>query len=517
MPNYSNIEDVTIFEQGDSRTFCLGSDSSLAYLNFNGETINYQKDTKGETMEHSLIGCKILDEQGNVKSFADATDARLYYLDIEGKKRKYLLEGENGFNLYKVVEYEEVEAGLRFKSVTFSNTIVKRNDWETDETTEEAHPEADITLINKNKDAKKFSDTEWINEEHNVGIWLDDWDDWLVWGTNIVSIDEFEPYIYEQDFNQNSTSLHWNDNYTGEYYMTQDCVVETEEVEAVFKLKVQKVASIDENGQFIFDEEILDFVGYDKVPVEGSVYVGVNERLIGNSIKKILNLSPWFQFKADGSLSATLNDEAYDGINIINRYGEEIDTFEFQTSTINNKNVTTLYKHQDDTIVTNIDLEDLGNEFTVMGYFYRTSDERPAFFAGNYDYHFGVDGNGDTFDMWAGNSYDWGIIESDSHDGRSDVEVDLNTWYHVAYSYSLSARKYTLFINGVKVKELSGGNFERRKLEHSENAYLIFGRWGSEDYPNSGHGFGLGGNFYDMRIYKEALDADSIKEVMSDI
>ena len=85
-------------------------------------------------MNFENLSDKIIDDQGNVKSIAGGQDARLYYIDVEGKRKKYILEGEDSTSGILIVEGENLKIGgvnedntPKFTNVEINGEVVKTN------------------------------------------------------------------------------------------------------------------------------------------------------------------------------------------------------------------------------------------------------------------------------------------------------------------------------------------------------------------------------------------------------
>jgi len=133
-------------------------------------------------------------------------------------------------------------------------------------------------------------------------------------------------------------------------------------------------------------------------------------------------------------------------------------------------------------IRTNVQLEDIADGFTIITQVRPTENARFGLLAAqDSDLRIGVDTNGGTWNIWAGNG-GWNILQADSgysgneldSSGRSEAQVKYGEFQTVIYTHS--GTSWDLYVDGVhvlhKVREgriAMGGN-------------LTFNRWGNGGY-----------------------------------
>ena len=235
------------------------------------------------------------------------------------------------------------------------------------------------------------------------------------------------------------------------------------------------------NGEWSFSEAETDFTGFEQTPTLGDVYAALGSELIGGAIDSTL---PLLLMPLNGDTSATSR-----GLPISPTLVANIDFDSYGAVFAGSR------------IELPIDVKFFQGDATICFRVYQTGSSRCGYFAATADHLLGIDSNGGTYNIWAGND-GWNIIESDSGYGRSDVEVKLNQDVHLAYVHSRTGR-YQLYVNGVLAKEIT----DSRVIGGGKN--LRFGAWGTVSY-------GYNGKMRDVRVYSKALSAEQILKIANE-
>ena len=237
------------------------------------------------------------------------------------------------------------------------------------------------------------------------------------------------------------------------------------------------------DGEWSFSEAETDFDGFEQTPALGGVYAVIGNKLIGDAVDKTM---PLLLMPLNGNTSAT-----YYGNPIAPKINGDLSFDSYGA-------VFTGSQHID----LPIDVKFFQENATICFNIYQTGSGRYGFVSGTEDCHLGIDTNGGTYNIWAGNN-GWNIIESDSEYGRSNVEVMLNQNVHLAYVHNKTTGKYQLYVNDVLAKEIT----DTRVIAGGVN--LRFGTWGQG-------GLRYVGKMKNVRIYAKALSAEQIAKIANE-
>lgn len=239
------------------------------------------------------------------------------------------------------------------------------------------------------------------------------------------------------------------------------------------------------NGSWQTSGSTQSFTGYTSYPKKGFIYLvdpNDSQAIIGDPIATPY---PMFQMPLNGSVAAT-------------SYGASV-TPQVE-GTLRFENGWAVFDGSQ-IIKTPFDVDFFQKNATICWHVYETGYDRYGYIAGYEDCALGVDNNGGTYNIWAGNS-GWNIIESDSDFGRSNVEVKHNQDVHLAYVHDADANQYRLYVNGALAKQIT----DSRTIGGGTN--FRFGGWAYSDMR-------FVGKMRDCRIYNKALTASQITTVMN--
>ena len=155
-------------------------------------------------------------------------------------------------------------------------------------------------------------------------------------------------------------------------------------------------------------------------------------------------------------------------------------------------------------IGTDVALEDIADEFTIYCEVKTHNEDRIALFAANDDdQKIGIDTNGGTWNIWAGN-YGWDILEADSgfepdeysSSGRSESEVRYGEFQKIVFTHS--GDNWDLYVDGVNVlHRIRDGRIRT-------GGTLRFNRWGHGGFT------GYDTTYKTILVLQRALTADEV-------
>lgn len=149
-------------------------------------------------------------------------------------------------------------------------------------------------------------------------------------------------------------------------------------------------------------------------------------------------------------------------------------------------------------------VEDFANDFTLIADVTLPNTSRTAIFAAiDGDGKIGIDTNGNTYNIWAGNS-GWNILNADSGyssdensaSGRGSISVTPGTAQTIVFTKS--GNKWELYIDG----QLSLRRFRDGTI--STGGYIAFNRWGNGGYMSDGM------VVKNVKMYKRGMTAEEI-------
>lgn len=399
-----------------------------------------------------------------------------------------LNQGGSPFELAKVTEYSPYLRGTNYMStLVFMGFETYEDGYYSD--LNGVYNRIDDYITNDIINHSGLSKAEFKHETNDYYIWFDEYLDF-------ENPENTELYVYIGRRQRGDTILEsymlmpsWTLPTTNFTFMDYDSGGEvTVAVETFYKwheeeplvLKGVKATGYSD-GEWSFSTSETDFTGFENEPRRNFIYAVTNGKLIGD---KVDCPYPLWIMPLDGTVSS-----------------------EYFGSPIVPPTVTGTLSYDDYGAVFNgsqyIDLPISVGFFqgnsTICFRVYQTKDGRYGYVAGTSDHFLGVDSNGGTYNIWAGNN-GWNIIEADSDRGRSDIQVMLNQDVSIAYVHDADKGKYLLYVNGELAKEIT----DSRVIGSVVN--LRFGAWGNTTNRYVG-------KMRDVRIYDKALSAEQIAKI----